>query len=204
MSKSLGNLVFVDKLRTEWDPMAIRLGAHRAPLPHRVGVGRRADAAQRRAARGGGATAPTVDRAMCSTRSASASTTISTRPVRWPPSTPPRHGVRRRGLPPTCSAWSSTRLGDRSSATCGGVTTPGVHKEFNRTHTAASDACPTLPRHEHGSRCRRQLQRAHACDRRPGGQAAVDDRPRGLRAVCRPTARRSCARTTSASSTRRS
>jgi L-cysteine:1D-myo-inositol 2-amino-2-deoxy-alpha-D-glucopyranoside ligase len=26
MSKSLGNLVFVDKLRTEWEPMAIRLG----------------------------------------------------------------------------------------------------------------------------------------------------------------------------------
>jgi L-cysteine:1D-myo-inositol 2-amino-2-deoxy-alpha-D-glucopyranoside ligase len=26
MSKSVGNLVFVDKLRTEWDPMAIRLG----------------------------------------------------------------------------------------------------------------------------------------------------------------------------------
>lgn len=26
MSKSLGNLVFVDQLRTEWDPMAIRLG----------------------------------------------------------------------------------------------------------------------------------------------------------------------------------
>jgi L-cysteine:1D-myo-inositol 2-amino-2-deoxy-alpha-D-glucopyranoside ligase len=26
MSKSLGNLVFVDKLRTEWDPMVIRLG----------------------------------------------------------------------------------------------------------------------------------------------------------------------------------
>lgn len=26
MSKSLGNLVFVDKLRTEWDPRAIRLG----------------------------------------------------------------------------------------------------------------------------------------------------------------------------------
>jgi L-cysteine:1D-myo-inositol 2-amino-2-deoxy-alpha-D-glucopyranoside ligase len=25
MSKSLGNLVFVDKLRTEWDPRAIRL-----------------------------------------------------------------------------------------------------------------------------------------------------------------------------------
>ena len=60
MSKSLGNLVFVDKLRTEWDPMAIRLGAHRAPLPHRVGVGRRVDAAQRRAARGGGVTAPTA------------------------------------------------------------------------------------------------------------------------------------------------
>ena len=26
MSKSLGNLVFVDALRKEWDPMAIRLG----------------------------------------------------------------------------------------------------------------------------------------------------------------------------------
>jgi L-cysteine:1D-myo-inositol 2-amino-2-deoxy-alpha-D-glucopyranoside ligase len=26
MSKSLGNLVFVDQLRTEWDPRAIRLG----------------------------------------------------------------------------------------------------------------------------------------------------------------------------------
>ena len=47
MSKSLGNLVFVDALRTEWDPMAIRLGDHRAPLPHGVGVGRRADAPHR-------------------------------------------------------------------------------------------------------------------------------------------------------------
>ena len=47
MSKSLGNLVFVDQLRETWDPRAIRLGDHRAPLPHRVGVGRRADAAQR-------------------------------------------------------------------------------------------------------------------------------------------------------------
>ena len=34
MSKSLGNLVFVDQLRKEWDPAAIRLGHHRAPLPH--------------------------------------------------------------------------------------------------------------------------------------------------------------------------
>ena len=39
MSKSLGNLVFVDALRKEWDPMAIRLGDHRAPLPHASGSG---------------------------------------------------------------------------------------------------------------------------------------------------------------------
>ena len=39
MSKSLGNLVFVDELRKEWDPMAIRLGDHRAPLPHASGSG---------------------------------------------------------------------------------------------------------------------------------------------------------------------
>ncbi len=44
MSKSLGNLVFVDQLRGEWDPAAIRLGDHRAPLPRGVGVGRRVDA----------------------------------------------------------------------------------------------------------------------------------------------------------------
>ena len=40
MSKSLGNLVFVDALREEFEPAAIRLGSDRAPLPHRMGVGR--------------------------------------------------------------------------------------------------------------------------------------------------------------------
>ena len=51
MSKSLGNLVFVDALRKEWDAAAIRLAHHRSPLPHRVGVGRGADAAGTAAAR---------------------------------------------------------------------------------------------------------------------------------------------------------
>ena len=80
MSKSLGNLVFVDALRKEWDPMAIRLGDHRAPLPHRVGVGRRPDAAARRAGwtawRGGGRRPP---ERRARRRSATRSTTTSTR-----------------------------------------------------------------------------------------------------------------------------
>ena len=50
MSKSLGNLVFVDELRKEWDPRAIRLAIIEQPLPPRLGVERRADAAQHRAA----------------------------------------------------------------------------------------------------------------------------------------------------------
>ena len=44
MSKSLGNLVFVDALRKEWDPMAIRLGIIEHHYRDGVGVGRRADA----------------------------------------------------------------------------------------------------------------------------------------------------------------
>ena len=67
MSKSLGNLVFVDALRKEWDPMAIRLGDHRAPLPHGVGVGRRADAPLGRPARRVAARPPAGGRATCST-----------------------------------------------------------------------------------------------------------------------------------------
>ena len=41
MSKSLGNLVFVDALRKEWDPMAIRLAIIEHHYRTRVGVGRR-------------------------------------------------------------------------------------------------------------------------------------------------------------------
>ena len=75
------------------------VGAHRAPLPHRVGVGRRADAPQRTSDSSGGAPPPTaVATATCSTRCASASTTTSTRPARSPRSTTPRRrGRRRRG-----------------------------------------------------------------------------------------------------------
>ena len=86
MSKSLGNLVFVDKLRTEYDPMAIRL----ALIEHHYRtewewddelMPRNVDAA-----RGAGAAPPTGDRATCSTRCASGSTTTSTRRARSPPS----------------------------------------------------------------------------------------------------------------------
>ena len=81
MSKSLGNLVFVDALRKEWDPMAIRLGDHRAPLPHRVGVGRRADAADRPSGWRPGAGAAGRAAVRRARRGAGArSTTISTRP----------------------------------------------------------------------------------------------------------------------------
>ncbi len=88
MSKSLGNLVFVDKLRETYDPMAIRLGIDRAPLPHRVGVGRRADGAQPAPPRGVARSGRRSNPATCSTRCARASTTISTRPARSLRSTP--------------------------------------------------------------------------------------------------------------------
>ena len=99
MSKSLGNLVFVDKLRTEWDPMAIRL----ALIEHHYRTEWEWDDelmprnAERLAALACGRRRRR--RAICSTRCASASTTISTRRVRSPRSTPPRHagdGVERR------------------------------------------------------------------------------------------------------------
>ena len=98
MSKSLGNLVFVDQLRKEWDPRAIRLAIiehhyrdswewddelmPRGRRPARAVAGRR---------RPGGASA-----ARRSTRCGPRSTTTSTRRGRWPPSTPPPTGVRRR------------------------------------------------------------------------------------------------------------
>ena len=82
MSKSLGNLVFVDALRKEWDPMAIRLGI----IEHHYRtewewddelMPRSADRLD--AWRGGRRRAA---RATCSTRCAPRSTTTSTRPRR--------------------------------------------------------------------------------------------------------------------------
>ena len=101
MSKSLGNLVFVDALRKEWDPMAIRIGDHRAPLPHGVGVGRRADAPLGGPAGGvaGGRRRPARRRAR--RRCARRSTTTSTRPARSPPSTPPRLAATTSARPPS-------------------------------------------------------------------------------------------------------
>ena len=104
MSKSLGNLVFVDALRKEWDPDGDPPRRHRAPLPHGVGVGRRADAARGRAARRCGGERRAGARATCSRMSAPPSTTISTPRRRWPRSTP---------LPPaaTTSAAAADLLG---------------------------------------------------------------------------------------------
>ena len=112
MSKSLGNLVFVDALRKEWEPMAIRLGDHRAPLPHRVGVGRRADAplgAPPGAWRGGGRRPP---ERRPRRPSATRSTTTSTRRRPSPRSTPRRPGTTTSGRPRRCSAscCSATRV----------------------------------------------------------------------------------------------
>ena len=98
MSKSLGNLVFVDELRDEWDPRAIRLAHHRAPLPRTSGSGTTTlmprDAA--RLDRWLGAAAATGDGG-AGRRCVPRSTTTSTRPARWPRSTPrlrPGDGVR--------------------------------------------------------------------------------------------------------------
>ena len=82
MSKSLGNLVFVDDLVERAEPAAVRLALLEPPLPRGLGVARRAalagpvapgdvahDAHQRRA------------RARCSRTCAPRSTTTSTRPA---------------------------------------------------------------------------------------------------------------------------
>ena len=80
------------RVRPDGDPA----GVDRAPLPHRMGVGRRADAAQRRAARGVARRRRRRRRRSCSTRSASGSTTISTRPARSRRSIAPPRGASRR------------------------------------------------------------------------------------------------------------
>ena len=81
MSKSLGNLVFVDQLRETYDPRSIRLGIIEHHYRDPVGVGRRADAAQRPPPRQSGRRTSGRTRT-CSTESANASTTTSTRPAR--------------------------------------------------------------------------------------------------------------------------
>ena len=112
MSKSLGNLVFVDKLRTEYEPAAIRLALiehhYRTEWEWDDELMPRNAERHRRLAR-----APrTGRRATCSTRSASDSTTISTRPERCMRSiAPPREASQRRQRRP-CSACCSLPLPD--------------------------------------------------------------------------------------------
>ena len=116
MSKSLGNLVFVDATCCkEWDPRAIRLVIIEHHYRDRVGVGRRrCMPARRRAARRGGAAAG-ARRRRRSTRCAPRSTTTSTRP-RAVAAIDARRGRRagRRPRPPRCSASTSGLTADRS------------------------------------------------------------------------------------------
>ena len=109
MSKSLGNLVFVDELRKEWDPRAIRLAVLEHHYRHSVGVGRGADAARRGPARSlAGRRRAGRPTARASTRRGRRSTTTSTRRARWPRSTPPPRGARACWRPRRC--WASTSV----------------------------------------------------------------------------------------------
>ena len=97
MSKSLGNLVFVDTLRNEWDPRAIRLGI----IGHHYrasGSGTRADAAGAAALeRLAGRREAEVQTATCCSRRCGIDwTTTSTRPGRSRPSTRRRREAGRR------------------------------------------------------------------------------------------------------------
>ena len=112
MSKSLGNLVFVDQLRSEYDPRAIRLAIieHHyrdswewdddlmpraaARLERWLGAGGLRRGERRQGARRG------AGRARRRPRHAAR---------RSPPSTTPSTGVRRRPTPPRCSASTSRR-----------------------------------------------------------------------------------------------
>ena len=147
MSKSLGNLVFVDKLRTSTTRRSIRLGDHRAPLPHRWEwddelMPRNAERLEALARRADGRA-----QRCCSTRSASASTTTSTRPAR---SRLIDDAARRRPAAHVAAAallgvdldltWSNA--GDYADVVS--VATPAVHTEFNRIDTPGRHGCPTL------------------------------------------------------------
>ena len=107
MSKSLGNLVFVDALRKEWDPMAIRLAViehhYRTEWEWDDELMPRVGRAARRVAASGRAGA----RATCSPTSAPPSTTISTPRRRWPRSTPLQPAATTSARRPTCSACCS-------------------------------------------------------------------------------------------------
>ena len=108
MSKSLGNLVFVDQLRKEWDARAIRLAIIEHHYRDVVGVGRRADAPGGGAPRPVAAAPPAARAARPSTTCGPRSTTTSTPPVPWPPSTTPPSGAR---------TWSTRRSSSASTST---------------------------------------------------------------------------------------
>ena len=109
MSKSLGNLVFVGDLCKEWDPAAVRLALLGHHYRQRLGLAHR-----RGHAVGGGPPGPVAQRTATGTRSATGrsarcgrpSTTTSTRPPPYAPSTTrPRPG----GRWPTGHASSASR-----------------------------------------------------------------------------------------------
>ena len=176
MSKSLGNLVFVDALRKEWDPLAIRLGHHRAPLPHRVGVGRRPDAA--------------VGQRLDRWRPPAAAPGDVLDDVRERPRRRPRHARRVAAIDAAAA---------RGEDVVGRGRLLGVELVGSRRQPGADPAAPTV----------RPGDDATAEQARTGAIIAPD-RPAALGHRAAATSgypgagRRSCARTTSRSSTRRS
>ena len=200
MSKSLGNLVFVDQLRETWDPRAIRLAILEHHYRRQLGVGRGADAARRGPARpmagrrrAGGPTARRLDEARAALDddldTPGALAAVDDAAARG-------EGVRE------AAALLGVDLGKRqpsdSQPTARGHPNhtrrqPGPRR-IGRVTSASSDEHPGA---ERAAGPRRALGGAP-------GQAPVAPPPGGLRPAPRGRARPSSARTTSASSTPRS
>ena len=189
MSKSLGNLVFVDALRKEWDPRAIRL----AIIEHHYRRDWEWDDGlmPRNAERLAQLVRRRCRRRRCWRMCARRSTTTSTRLARWRPSTPPPRLATVSATPQRCSASSSERLVDtqRSSTIRPAENTPA-------NGCSIMGAVNTDGAGKAQQRVRRVV--------RPDRQEVCGSSSSRVSIVCPPRARRSCAPTTSASSTARS
>ena len=195
MSKSLGNLVFVDALRKEWDPMAIRLGIIEHHYRTRVGVGRRADGARPRAR------STAWRRGRRRRRRRPCSTTCGPRldddldtPAAFAAIDAAAARGRRRHAPrPSCSASSSSR-------------TDRLYSPFTRRDLGVRSDVTPVPTMRVVRAGRGAGERSYAVPRAvgPGRPAALVDRHRRFDRLPDRGARRSSAPTTSRSSTRRS
>ena len=149
-------------------------GDHRAPLPRRVGVGRRAHATQPGSTR-------RVERArrartrICSTRSVGASTTTSTPRVRSRPSTTPPRRAPASAKPRPCSASTSTE-----------PWTPDVDMKFTPRGSPARSRRLISGTRDTGTGSRDDA--AQGAPTRPSHlQAAVEHRTLRVTSVSRPT-----------------